>query len=150
MTNRSLKSYYKNHEASLVRNRKYKSSHKKQLDDYNKIYRTSASRKFVHLKHRSKYKNFKFDIKRDDFLEWFNNQTKTCHYCGIKIECCHKNKRQRLSFDRKNNNLSYTLDNMVLSCYGCNAIKSDYINYETMIEIGKLIRKQRESEINNT
>lgn len=45
--------------------------------------------------------------------------------------------------DRKDNDIGYTLDNVVPCCTRCNTIKSDYWSYEEMVEIGKLFKELR-------
>ncbi len=53
-----------------------------------------------------------------------------CHYCGepIKLTC--------YGLDRKDNSRGYTLDNVVPSCFPCNASKLDRFTYEEMVARG--------------
>jgi hypothetical protein len=85
-----------------------------------------------------------------DFKDWYDKQEKICIYCGIKEENLKDDPLQfgrrvgHLTLDRKNNNNGYMLENIVLSCYRCNTVKSNLFTYLEMIEIGKIISKKRE------
>ena len=82
-------------------------------------------------------------ISREDFIKWYDIQPKICVYCGISEEQLGKtgdkynDKNLRLSIDCKNNDLGYIKGNLVLSCNRCNSIKSDFLTYEEMLEIGR-------------
>ena len=52
----------------------------------------------------------------------------------------------QLSIDCKDNDLGYTIDNIVLACDRCNFIKSNIFTYEEMCFIGEnLIKPKWES-----
>lgn len=84
-----------------------------------------------------------FYLERDSFLEWYANQLKACHYCEIsqenlaRIKDSQLRKVHRLTIDCKENDAGYFLENMVLSCNRCNAIKGDFFTYEEMLHIGR-------------
>ena len=70
-----------------------------------------------------------------------------CHYCGqiipwspfnVAWNCC------RYSLDRKDNTKGYTKENCVVCCKRCNRAKSDSFSYTEWVEIGHVIRRQRE------
>jgi len=89
-------------------------------------------------------RNIELNITKEDFINWYNSQVKTCHYCKRTLEeinCDIKEKRckNRLSIDRKNNNKGYVLNNIVLACYRCNTIKGEYFTEQEMLRIGKTI-----------
>lgn len=41
-----------------------------------------------------------------------------------------------LEIDRKDSRVGYTLDNMVWACHRCNLVKSEFLDYNEMKEIG--------------
>jgi hypothetical protein len=88
----------------------------------------------------------------EDFKEWYDNQDKKCHYCGLteqesqELVMTGKLKSKRfpengalkrgknrgifLEIDRKDSNKNYSKDNCVLACYFCNNDKSDLFDAE--------------------
>jgi hypothetical protein len=151
--------YLKNKKKIIRRTKIYHNKHKKQRDEYFKQYRKNHKRKahnyskiwrytikgiYIHLKDKSMQRNIKFNIKQEDFITWYNNQDKICVYCKRteKEIINDKNKKSyRLSIDRKDNNIGYTLDNIVLACYRCNMIKSAEFTFAQMLKIGKFLQK---------
>jgi hypothetical protein len=84
------------------------------------------------------------NITREDFIVWWYSQQQQCHYCHRTLkEVKNDNKemhpyaKTRLSIDRKDNSQGYTIDNIVLACYRCNMIKSNYFTEEEMKILGK-------------
>jgi hypothetical protein len=99
---------------------------------------------FAHIKGGANHRKILFDINKEDFVEWYNNQTKKCIYCDrIEIEAIkdRNGNYKRLSIDRKDNNKGYTLDNIVLCCHRCNTIKSKTFTYEQMIRVGNILKE---------
>ena len=90
------------------------------------------------------------------FQNWYNSQSKKCHYCGIdekivqEIVMCGKltsarfpkkglkargrNRGKWLEVDRKKPKGNYTASNCVLACYFCNNDKSDVFNENQYIQ----------------
>ena len=114
-----------------------------------KAYRESPVGVFVGLRGRQTFykrhndsREKPFLLERESFLERYNNQPKECHYCGIsqenlaRIKDSQLRKVHRLTIDCKDNSAGYFLENMVLSCNRCNAIKGDFFTYEEMLHIG--------------
>lgn len=108
------------------------------------------------LKNRVNRKNKKvgrtgrFNWDKKDFLEWYESQSKTCHYCEIKENnfvgiwgtFYGGNRGKTLEVDRQNNTKSYGKDNCVLACALCNCAKSDKISYDDFKkELGPVIKK---------
>jgi len=97
------------------------------------------------LIHSAKKRNIRFNISKQNFINWYNSQDKVCYYCNrtleeIKQDIKEKERnKNRLTIERKDNNKGYVLDNLVLACYRCNAIKSNYYTEEEMLKIGKLL-----------
>jgi hypothetical protein len=98
---------------------------------YQILYRKSSSGIYVMTKYAAKIRNIKFNLVKEDFSEWYDKQEQKCYYCDRTVEEFKNDKglnptAYRLSIDRKNNNLGYQLDNIVLCCGRCNTIKSDF------------------------
>lgn len=140
---------------------KYRKEHKKEADEYSenyrkkfkskihksqKLYRTTVNGIYTTLKCRIRKTKIKFNISKKDFLDWYDKQEKKCHYCERSIDEIKLNKRElnrfkmRLSIDRVDNSVGYILKNMVLACYRCNSMKSDYFTEKEMLKIGNFIR----------
>lgn len=88
----------------------------------------------------------------DDFLEWYNDQTKECFYCGLKEKESQeivykgllksnrfplggrfargKSRGMWLEVDRLEPKQKYSRKNCVLCCYFCNNDKSDVFHGE--------------------
>lgn len=88
----------------------------------------------------------------EDFLAWYNEQDKTCAYCGLKEEECQEivisgiltsnrfpqngiirqgqNRGVWLEVDRLDPKGLYSRENSTLSCYFCNNDKSDVFSAE--------------------
>jgi len=105
---------------------------------YSKKYRLNIKSRFPKLK----YAGAKF--KKEDFLGWYDKQKKECFYCGIPENELSNNKKflltatdGKLTFDKKNPEGEYTLDNMVLSCMRCNLIKSNFFSVDEMKQLSK-------------
>jgi 5-methylcytosine-specific restriction endonuclease McrA len=117
--------------------------------DKRKLYMILPHMIYFFIKRNAKNRNIKFNITKEDFINWYNKQDKICYYCErtlTKIQSDKKEKEQykgRLSIDRKDNNKGYEIDNIVLACGRCNIIKGDYFTKQEMKRIGKLIYKLR-------
>jgi hypothetical protein len=93
-------------------------------------------------------KPVKVNITRKEFKEWYDSQEQKCHYCGRTLDEVLKSpdplsKRIfRLTVDRRNSEKGYDKGNLVLACYRCNWVKSNFFTEQEMIEIGKIIHKK--------
>lgn len=91
----------------------------------------------------------KMNISRKEFIEWYDNQPRVCHYCGLREEALHSDgdmyndKINRLTVDCMDNNLGYVKDNLILCCGRCNSIKSDFLSYDEMKYIGRYMVAKR-------
>ena len=95
------------------------------------------------LRGRAKRRKVPFELEKISFLEWFNNQEQECFYCGLTKDK-QGERYKNLSIDRKDNLISYRLDNIVLCCMRCNTIKGNFFTAEEMIEIAnKYIRPKQ-------
>jgi hypothetical protein len=75
------------------------------------------------------------DITIDHMREIVKNG---CVYCGDK---------EKIGLDRIDNTVGHTKNNTVPSCYACNCARNNNFSYAEMIEIGKSIRKVKESRL---
>jgi hypothetical protein len=92
-----------------------------------------------------KYGNL-FNISLGDFSEWYDSTDKQCAYCTRSLqEVLSQDKlkiTERLTIDRKVNQLGYVKNNLNLACYICNRTKSDFFTEEQMKKyIGPLIKE---------
>lgn len=96
----------------------------------------------------AKKRNIECSISYEDYVT-FTNITQ-CHYCNDVIEWypyrSTKHKQWGYSLDRKDNAVGYTKDNCVVCCKKCNSVKSHFISYDEMLEIGKLLERFRLSK----
>lgn len=93
--------------------------------------------RFYKYTHRDKLKGVETsELSVEEFLNLI--ETSVCAYCGTK---------ENLGFDRIDNSLGHTSDNVLVGCVICNRTRGDRFTVEQMKEIGKLIASFR---ANNT
>lgn len=73
---------------------------------------------------------------KKELIFFFNNTKKECHYCKIPENFKLHYRFKILQIDRKDNLKGYELENIVFACYRCNTIKSEFLSYNEMLEIG--------------
>lgn len=84
-----------------------------------------------------------FSISKEVFIEWYENESKTCHYCDIPEKLLHLvakkygSRWKRLTIDCLNNDLGYIVGNLVLSCDKCNITKNNMLTYNEMMYVGQ-------------
>lgn len=85
-------------------------------------------------------------ISKEEFIEWYNSQAKVCVYCKLDLNQFLKvrnkfgkqaQKTSRFGIDRKDNNLPYSLNNIVLSCVTCNGLKGYFFDFTDFCKIAK-------------
>lgn len=136
--------YQKNKEASKERSRRWVAKNPEKAkrgsnERRNKWAKTPKGIYFI-LKNNSKYrskKSYGFNLKRDDFIKWYEEKEKVCYYCGIKEGS------KRLTIERKDNNKGYEIKNMELACDNCNKVKGNILTEEEMLVVGNLVMKKR-------
>lgn len=121
---------------------------KKLLNHYQQKYRKSIEGIYSLLRTRSGKKNYNFSITIKDFINWYNKQEQKCYYCKRTLLEILKDKMgikkiKRLTIDRINNKKGYIFNNMVLACFRCNTIKSNYFTKQEMLTIGKIIKHKK-------
>ena len=83
------------------------------------------------------------DFTMEEFIKWYSSQRKICYYCDLSEENINlfdwktNGRVKRLTLDRRNNNRGYELNNLVLACYLCNAVKNNVFTEQEMLEIGE-------------
>jgi hypothetical protein len=131
--------YYQTHrEAAILSVKKYQKTNK--YKEYKKsslaIYRT--------LIQSAKRRNLAVTFSEINFINWYNKQEQKCYYCDRNLneikQDNHYHKTNRLTIDRINNNIGYTLNNIVLACWICNNVKSNLFNKKEMLIIGKTLK----------
>ena len=82
-------------------------------------------------------------ITREEFTEWYVNEPKVCHYCGLTeaeskkyITFC-SGRFGRLTIDCMDNDKGYVRGNLVLACYKCNITKNDMLTHDEMLYVGQ-------------
>lgn len=134
----------------------YYNEHAKQFyaknkDAINERRRKNPNSLWSILKRNASKRNLAFEISMEDFSMWWSSQPQVCIYCSIPIErlaIIDKAKKlsKRLSIDRKNNDIGYTIENIALCCMMCNFIKSNLFTFDEMLEIGdKYIKRKWQS-----
>jgi len=78
-----------------------------------------------------------FLIGKEEFIKWFKSQDFLCHYCGQSLSVNGERQMNTMTFDRKNNDGPYSMENIALACWRCNAVKGRWFNEEEMLEIGE-------------
>ncbi len=109
---------------------------------YKRYYLDSANkawRKYSEIKRNCKTRGIPLDWEREDFIEWFNAQEKTCHYCHTPINRGKIGARnmQALTLDRKDSNIGYNKENVVLACRRCNQVKTNILSEQQMLEVAQ-------------
>lgn len=129
---------------------KVKKAHQKQIDSgytkkYQIKYRQTLACKYSSLKGRAKQRKIPFDLDKDIFIKWLKTHKRKCCYCNAKVTMGTTGKRKSwLTIDRINNDVGYEIQNIVVSCYRCNILKSDDIPYGLMRQIGRCIQIYKE------
>ena len=95
-------------------------------------------------KNRRKYRDYhKVEISRDEFVDWYINESKLCAYCDIPEEDLHLiidkygSPYFRLTIDCKDNEAGYMQGNLALACDKCNITKSNLLTFKEMRYIGQ-------------
>lgn len=125
-----------------------------QKNKYKKYLKTPSGT-YTNIKARVKhFKNKTFNISREDFIEWYNEQIKVCVYCNIKEEDLSKlndsiiSHANRLTVDCVENELGYVGGNLALACMRCNYLKNDFLSFREMREIGqKYVKPKWEGQL---
>lgn len=140
---------YRKRDWQNIKNNPYR--HEKQIRAVHK-WRATPNGIYTTLRTRNRKD---FDLEKEEFIKWYTEQPKICQYCGLSLEQIRnlpypynrKNGIDRLSIDRKNNNIGYTISNIILCCFTCNTIKNNFLEYEEMKKVGELVLKPKFKKI---
>lgn len=109
-----------------------------------KAFRASPSGIYTQLRGRQTFFRKKpVVLSREDFIVWYKNERKKCHYCDIDVEDLHLfaekygSRYSRLTVDCKDNDKGYVAGNLVLACDKCNITKNNMLTYEEMLYVGQ-------------
>ena len=111
--------------------------------EYHRLWKKTPAGKFSCIKSEAKRRGIVVSMTKEEFVKWFNNIEKKCHYCGCEIlsNSGGKPKPNSLTIERKNNNGDYCIENIVLACYRCNSVKSFWFDYHQMKHLSKAIKE---------
>lgn len=147
---KSARKYYSNNkEKYAIVRKKYNEENREAYNLYRNNWRKFNPRGIYDvIKQSATKRNLSISFSRDEFEIWWNKQKQKCFYCDRTLEKIlldkdkTKTKSQRLTIDRKNNDVGYSVSNIVLCCYRCNCIKGDFFSEFEMLEIGKIIKRK--------
>jgi len=146
------RNYYKTHRKEhLNRVKKYKIKNSNAIKIQKQKYYSSSLGIYTMLKGQAIQRHINFYLTKEEFIYWYENQEKSCHYCKRTVEKIKNDTlgfNNRLTIDRKNNNIGYQINNIVLACYRCNSIKGDYFTEQEMQNIGQIIENKEKVGIN--
>lgn len=113
---------------------------KETATEYAKWYYSYTARgRFNRIRDAASTQRIEFNINPWDFVKWYEGQPQTCYYCGRELTKG-KNRKHQLTdetFDRKDNDRGYSLDNIALACRRCNLMKGSWLTEGQMLEIAE-------------
>jgi hypothetical protein len=138
--------YQKNKEKAKENYEKNKEKNKEKAKEQVRIRSHLPQSVFRVILKSAKRRNLECNLVEKEFIDWYNNQERKCHYCKrSEEETCKEivngRKYGRLSIDRKDNTRGYILNNIVLACNRCNGIKSAYYTEQEMLQFGATVNK---------
>ena len=137
--------YQKNKEKNKEKAKEYNQKYYEKNKERGRIRSHLPQEFFRPILYRAKKRNLEC-MTKEEFIDWYNNQKRECHYCKrSEEEACKQTvngrKFGRLSIDRKDNTRGYILNNIVLACFRCNGIKSAYYTEQEMLQFGAIVNK---------
>jgi len=152
--------YQKNKQKIDQKNREWAKNNPEKTKDIQKRFNKTPKGIYQCLKTNCNNKKRSFDLSQADFLDWYSKQEKKCCYCRVeenniplsfqKVSVSRNGFIKRLTIDRKDNRLGYVVSNLALSCAQCNRMKGEFLSYEEMLEIGKIIEKKWKNDCDVT
>lgn len=126
----------------------YDAEHKEHQDAQERAWRQTVPGIYCSLRHNAMKRKVPFDITKEAFFDWYKSQPETCCYCKMTVVECALypgHGSRHLTVDRMDSNRGYSLDNIVLACPICNTVKNNVLTYKQMLEVGKMIKENREN-----
>ncbi len=96
---------------------------------------------FILLTKTAKHRNIPLDLTYEQLLSFIS--VTSCHYCGAPVSWKKydvSRSGHRYNLDRKNNELPYTLENLVVCCKRCNYAKGRWFTYEEWVAMTAALR----------
>lgn len=134
------KKYYKNKKNDLDKiNNEWAKNNPERIKEIRTKYKRSPKAKYSAKKTDANKRKIPFNLSLEFFINWYNKQPITCHYCDILYsEDCYDTVR---TVDRIDNNIGYEPNNIVMCCMVCNRTKNKYFSYNEMLVLGKTIKE---------
>lgn len=111
---------------------------------YAKKYRKTPAGIYQQIKGRNRFfGDHHFNLQQDDFVVWYQDQTKECAYCDLPESLIPFFKEKynawsdRFTIDCMDNARGYVISNLVLACEVCNRMKGSVLSFDEMREIGQ-------------
>ena len=96
-----------------------------------------------------------FNLKRKEFIEWYEDEPKVCCYCDTPEEHIPLMTEKwgdvtnRLTVDCRNDSIGYRIDNLALACPKCNLVKQNILTFDEMCYVGQNFIKPKWHELVN-
>lgn len=114
---------YKNLERRKERAKeRYHEGYRDTMLEKQRLYRQTTKGKYSYLKARSKSRNIEMLLTEDEYSNIITEAV--CVYCNGELP------PSSYGLDRKDNNVGYTIENVVPCCKDCNTFKSDKFTHE--------------------
>ena len=107
--------------------------HKDKAKEYSDKHTHKIENRFKRGMRTASRKGIAWTISFDEFKTIVSN---LCHYCNKPII-----NSSGYNLDRKDNNKSYDIDNVVCCCMRCNRIKNKFLSYEEMVIVGRALQE---------
>lgn len=130
--------YRKNIEQNREKANKYRKENIHEARDRWKRYARSLRGQFTTSKNKANKLNKEWSLTFEQYCELRQGN---CHYCNGDLP------ETSRGLDRKDSSIGYTINNCVPCCGYCNEIKGQNISELEMIEIIKLLKRLRKTDI---
>lgn len=150
------KYYLANKKLIDEKNKKWALNNHDAVRAYQKKFTQTPKGIYQCLKTNCKNKKRPFTLWKTEFLSWYELQENRCCYCNVeesnmplsfqKVSVSRNGFVRRLTIDRKNNDLWYIISNLALCCAQCNRTKWEFLSYEEMLAVGKIIEQKWKKE----
>ena len=138
--------YVANREKRIKKCNEYRVKNKDAYNRYRNEYRKKNPKGIYDcIKQGAKKRKIEMIMTQKEFCDWYLAQDRSCFYCkrneaDVVIE---KDIIQvmahRLTIDRCDNKVGYSIGNIVLCCSRCNTVKGNYFTKNEMLLIGNII-----------
>ena len=98
---------------------------------------TTGEQHYWHSKYLAQRRGIAFLWSLAEFLAWYKQQIRICYYCKRELTRTPNHKATDETFDRLDNSVGYTENNVVLCCRRCNSMKGDWLTAQQTKEIAE-------------